>query len=113
MTDPDDLGEADLHLAATMPAMVPIINVPWMVLVTMTGITVELVYFDWHLGLISAPVWVGGIFLFRKDHNGMRILLSWLRTAFLDCHAWWFGGTSVEVFPTTYRGEFRGIPHAE
>lgn len=105
-------GETDLHLAGTRPAMVPIVNIPWVSMILLSGITVELATLYWKLIFIAVPLWPVALFIFRKDHNGMRILGAWIRTAGMDFHAHWFGGTSVETFPRTYRGRFRGIPNA-
>jgi type IV secretory pathway VirB3-like protein len=112
MNPDDDMGEATLHLAGTRPAMVPIVNVPWIAMVLLVGVTAELAMIYWKLALIATPLWPVALFVFRKDHNALRILGAWIRTAGLDFRAHWFGGTSIEVFPQTYHGHFRGIPDA-
>lgn len=110
MDQDEDLGETPLHLAGTRPAMVPIIGVPWLSMVILVGVTAELAVLYWRLALIAVPLWPVALFIFRKDHNALRILAAWLSTAGLDFRAHWFGGTSIEVFPTIYSGKFRGIP---
>ncbi len=93
--------------------MVPIVNVPWIAMVLLVGITAMLAEIYWKLAVMALPLWPVALFIFRKDHNGLRLMGMWIRTAALDCYAWWYGGTSLEVFPSTPRDTFRGIPHAE
>lgn len=113
MTDtPEDLGETTLHLAGTKPAMVPVVNVPWTAMVLLIGVTAEMAEIYWKMAIVAVPLWPVALFIFRQDHNGLRVLGSWVKTAGLDLRANWFGGTSVEVFPTTFSGRFRGIPNA-
>jgi type IV secretory pathway VirB3-like protein len=109
--DPEDLGETDLHLAGTRPAMVPVLQVPVTSFIVLLGITAELVEIYWRLAVLSIPLWPVALWVFRRDHNGMRVLSSWLKTAGLDLRASWFGATTIEVFPIgRSKKDFRGIP---
>lgn len=110
MPENEDLGETSLHLAGTRPAMVPVIAIPWTALILLIGVTAMCAEFYWKFAFLAVPFWPLGFFIFRRDHNGLRIFAAWLRTAGLDMRAAWFGGTSVEVCPQGYSGHYRGIP---
>lgn len=99
-----------MHLAGTRPAMVPVVQVPYTSLLLLIGITAELATQNWRLALLAIPLWPIALWVFRQDHNGLRVLTSWIKTSGMDLRASWFGASSIEAFPITNSGRFRGIP---
>jgi type IV secretory pathway VirB3-like protein len=110
------LDKAPLYLAATRPAMIPWLGVPYsagVVLIAAAGIIV--IYGQNPVYLIAlGPVWVALIVLVRHDHNALRVVDKWSRTSLVAVEAGLWGGASPNPAPLRRNKKMpaRGVPHA-
>ncbi|MDQ2830273.1 MAG: type IV secretion system protein VirB3 [Chloroflexota bacterium] len=99
MTEEEPLEEDVLQVALTRPALFLGLPYELAVLLGISGIVagVQMHSFLWNFA--PAPLWLLAAALVRRDYNGIRIALVWLRTSavILDKDVW--GGASVSPMP--------------
>src|SRR3954470_19451865 len=115
--DGERLDSAQLYLAATRPAMIPWLGVPYgagIVLITLAGLIMIYTHNPGYL-IVLPPVWAMLLILVRHDHNALRVLDLWSRTSLLSIDAGLHGGASPDPAPIR-RGKRkttpRGVIHA-
>lgn len=112
----DQLETAPLYIAATRPAMIPWLGLPYyagVVLIMAAGIIVIFAKNPLYLlGLV--PVWAGLASLVQHDHNALRVLDLWSRTSFMALDAGFWGGSSPNPapLPRGRKAPVRGVLHA-
>jgi type IV secretion system protein VirB3 len=112
----DELDPAPLYLAATRPAMIPWLGVPYsagVVLIMAAGLIVTFGKNPVYL-VILGPVWVLLVALVRHDHNALRVLDLWSRTSLVAIDAGFWGGSSPNPapLPRGKKAPVRGVVHA-
>jgi type IV secretory pathway VirB3-like protein len=112
----EQLDRAPLYLAATRPAMIPWLGVPYgagVVLIMAAGLIMIFGHNPVYL-MILAPVWVALVALVRHDHHALRVLDLWSRTSLVAIEAGLWGGASPNPAPLRRRGNapVRGVLRA-
>ncbi len=113
----EQLDSAPLYLAATRPAMIPWLGVPYsagVVLIMAAGLIVIFGHNPVYM-IILGPVWVALVALVRHDYHALRVLDLWSRTSLVSIEAGLWGGASPNPAPlrrgkkTPARGVLRAV----
>lgn len=98
-----------LILAATRPAMMPLIGLPHglATLFFVVGMETIIITKSVFYPLWLVPVWAVLYMIVRKDHNAIRIIRLWLRGSALSLDVWRWSGGSLSPWPLTKQQSFR------
>lgn len=112
----EQLDQTPLYLAATRPAMIPWMSVPYdagLVLIALAGFII--IYGQNPLYLLALlPVWALLVALTRHDHNALRVTNLWSKTSLFSIDAGEWGGASPNPAPLRRNKKMppRGVLHA-
>jgi type IV secretion system protein VirB3 len=107
---PEAREEEVLFVAATRPALMPILGLPHSLAIIFVCAGAEIVittqsFLD---ELFLVPLWLIAFFYVRNDYNAVRILMIWLQSSARSLDAWRWGGASLSPWPIRARSP-RGI----
>jgi type IV secretory pathway VirB3-like protein len=97
----EQIDTALLYLAATRPAMIPWLGVPYsagVVLIMVAGFVVIFLQNPAYL-LMLVPVWLALVALTQHDHNALRVVDLWSRTSLVSLESGLWGGASPDPAP--------------
>jgi type IV secretion system protein VirB3 len=110
---PEPREEEVLFVAATRPAIMPLLGLPHSLAIIFLCAGLEIIIqtkdFFWELALV--PLWLIAVLYVRHDYNAMRILNLWLLSKARSLDAWRWGGASLSPWPIRERTP-RGIDDA-
>jgi type IV secretory pathway VirB3-like protein len=102
--------EEVLFVAATRPAIMPLVGLPHSLAIVFLVAGMETIIFtkSFFSLLWLVPVWGAAFLYVRHDYNAMRILGLWLVTKFHSVDAWRWHGASLSPMPINEQ-TIRGI----
>jgi|KBSMisStandDraft_5_1062788.scaffolds.fasta_scaffold01158_9 type IV secretion system protein VirB3 len=112
----EKLDQAPLYLAATRPAMIPFLAVPYeagLVLIASAGLIMIYFHNPGYL-LVLLPIWLLLVVLVRHDHNALRVVNLYSKSSIIaiDTPLWVGASPNQAPFRRNKKMPPRGVLYA-
>lgn len=107
----EDLGEHDLALGNTRPAIVPLVNMPLVDVVVFAFAGLQAYMLRPQFVLLVAVAFSAAVSLYRKDYNAGRCFICWSLTSMRHLAGRTFGGSFISPDAVSQAGTYRGFLH--